>query len=355
MPRWSPQIPRRDLGNSIKHRWAKWSCVGKSASVWRGAPVLFQQTTPACLLSACPALPQPGKLQLLETFDRGKKSSKTCCDHLGWFNIESCYPKMMDGYRKHNALWCDIFPSYVPDGFVAMWRQELQSEKKPPLMSHPLGVSVMDLLVRDYLYHAPGYCVVKVSAKSCSSGFCQPLQGISGADSGFIWAEQPLAPSSICFHGNPQLWHNIPIRATSWQRFLSQSAWVKLTVSFCVRRFSTKYWMSQTCTVCGKGMLFGLKCKNCKWVVSQVTHTVYVLLLYCLFSLFRFYCWCVRLIPTLPFQRLKCHNKCTKEAPPCHLLIIQRGGRDSFKGILYCSHSRVSTLFFGVLSPWLCF
>ncbi|KAG5198718.1 hypothetical protein JEQ12_007314 [Ovis aries] len=52
-------------------------------------------------------------------------------------------------------------------------------------------------------------------------------------------------------------------------------------------RFSTKYWMSQTCTVCGKGMLFGLKCKNCK---------------------------------------LKCHNKCTKEAPPCHLLIIHRGG-----------------------------
>ncbi|XP_060049001.1 kinase suppressor of Ras 2 [Erinaceus europaeus] len=56
-------------------------------------------------------------------------------------------------------------------------------------------------------------------------------------------------------------------------------------------RFSTKYWMSQTCTVCGKGMLFGLKCKNCK---------------------------------------LKCHNKCTKEAPPCHLLIIHRGGKFSF-------------------------
>ncbi|XP_056601374.1 kinase suppressor of Ras 2 [Triplophysa dalaica] len=51
-------------------------------------------------------------------------------------------------------------------------------------------------------------------------------------------------------------------------------------------RFSTKYWMSQTCIVCGKGMLFGLKCKNCK---------------------------------------LKCHNKCTKEAPPCHLLIYHRG------------------------------
>ncbi|KAM6119944.1 kinase suppressor of Ras 2 [Phoenicopterus ruber ruber] len=58
-------------------------------------------------------------------------------------------------------------------------------------------------------------------------------------------------------------------------------------------RFSTKYWMSQTCTVCGKGMLFGLKCKNCK---------------------------------------LKCHNKCTKEAPPCHLLIIHRGGRRAVRG-----------------------
>lgn len=39
-----------------------------------------------------------------------------------------------------------------------------------------------------------------------------------------------------------------------------------LRVSLC--RFSTKYWMSQTCTVCGKGMLFGLKCKNCKYVVA---------------------------------------------------------------------------------------
>ncbi|XP_076845981.1 kinase suppressor of Ras 2 isoform X1 [Brachyhypopomus gauderio] len=57
-------------------------------------------------------------------------------------------------------------------------------------------------------------------------------------------------------------------------------------------RFSTKYWMSQTCIVCGKGMLFGLKCKTCK---------------------------------------LKCHNKCTKEAPSCHLLIYHRGGRDSLK------------------------
>ncbi|NXD68300.1 KSR2 Kinase, partial [Eolophus roseicapillus] len=31
--------------------------------------------------------------------------------------------------------------------------------------------------------------------------------------------------------------------------------------------------------------------------------------------------------PLFP-SRLKCHNKCTKEAPPCHLLIIHRGGKD---------------------------
>ncbi|XP_031411778.1 kinase suppressor of Ras 2 [Meleagris gallopavo] len=30
--------------------------------------------------------------------------------------------------------------------------------------------------------------------------------------------------------------------------------------------------------------------------------------------------------------RLKCHNKCTKEAPPCHLLIIHRGGRRAVRG-----------------------
>ncbi|NWW29928.1 KSR2 Kinase, partial [Panurus biarmicus] len=37
---------------------------------------------------------------------------------------------------------------------------------------------------------------------------------------------------------------------------------------------------------------------------------------------------CSLLTPfSLPSARLKCHNKCTKEAPPCHLLIIHRGGK----------------------------
>ncbi|KAB5550398.1 hypothetical protein PHYPO_G00053300 [Pangasianodon hypophthalmus] len=50
-------------------------------------------------------------------------------------------------------------------------------------------------------------------------------------------------------------------------------------------RFSTKSWFSQTCAVCRKNMLFGVKCKHCK---------------------------------------LKCHNKCTKEAPQCQIIPISK-------------------------------
>ncbi|XP_053563491.1 kinase suppressor of Ras 1 [Bombina bombina] len=48
-------------------------------------------------------------------------------------------------------------------------------------------------------------------------------------------------------------------------------------------RFSTKSWLSQVCHVCQKSMMFGVKCKHCK---------------------------------------LKCHNKCTKEAPPCRISFL---------------------------------
>ncbi|XP_019958336.2 kinase suppressor of Ras 1-like isoform X2 [Paralichthys olivaceus] len=45
-------------------------------------------------------------------------------------------------------------------------------------------------------------------------------------------------------------------------------------------RFSTKSWLSQICQVCHKSIMFGVKCKHCK---------------------------------------LKCHNKCTKDAPSCRI------------------------------------
>ncbi|XP_060941913.1 kinase suppressor of Ras 1-like isoform X3 [Limanda limanda] len=48
-------------------------------------------------------------------------------------------------------------------------------------------------------------------------------------------------------------------------------------------RFSTRSWLSQTCQVCHKNMMFGVKCKHC---------------------------------------RLKCHNKCTKEAPSCRISFL---------------------------------
>ncbi|XP_055004682.1 kinase suppressor of Ras 1 isoform X2 [Boleophthalmus pectinirostris] len=48
-------------------------------------------------------------------------------------------------------------------------------------------------------------------------------------------------------------------------------------------RFSTKSWLSQTCQVCQKNMMFGVKCKHC---------------------------------------RFKCHNKCTKEAPSCRISFL---------------------------------
>ncbi|XP_039640636.1 kinase suppressor of Ras 1-like isoform X2 [Perca fluviatilis] len=48
-------------------------------------------------------------------------------------------------------------------------------------------------------------------------------------------------------------------------------------------RFSTKSWLSQTCQVCRKSMMFGVKCKHCK---------------------------------------LKCHNKCTKDAPSCRISFL---------------------------------
>uniref|UniRef100_H3BDR1 Kinase suppressor of ras 1 n=1 Tax=Latimeria chalumnae TaxID=7897 RepID=H3BDR1_LATCH len=48
-------------------------------------------------------------------------------------------------------------------------------------------------------------------------------------------------------------------------------------------RFATRSWLSQTCQVCHKNMMLGVKCKHC---------------------------------------RLKCHNKCTKEAPACRISFL---------------------------------
>ncbi len=66
-------------------------------------------------------------------------------------------------------------------------------------------------------------------------------------------------------HGFAQLQHVVQMcdKLKMFPSFLKCSY---LTLFSFGCRFSTKYWMSQTCIVCGKGMLFGLKCKNCKYV-----------------------------------------------------------------------------------------
>ncbi|XP_061753050.1 kinase suppressor of Ras 2-like isoform X1 [Nerophis ophidion] len=71
--------------------------------------------------------------------------------------------------------------------------------------------------------------------------------------------------------------NNMPVRRSSPQA-------VRRDIGLAVtHRFSTKSWLSQTCQVCQRNMMFGVKCKHC---------------------------------------RLKCHNKCTKEAPSCRISFL---------------------------------
>uniref|UniRef100_A0A3Q1I429 non-specific serine/threonine protein kinase n=1 Tax=Anabas testudineus TaxID=64144 RepID=A0A3Q1I429_ANATE len=71
--------------------------------------------------------------------------------------------------------------------------------------------------------------------------------------------------------------HNVAVHRNSPQA-------VRRDIGLAVtHRFSTRSWLSQTCQVCQKNMMFGVKCKHC---------------------------------------RLKCHNKCTKEAPSCRISFI---------------------------------
>uniref|UniRef100_G1QLB2 Kinase suppressor of ras 1 n=1 Tax=Nomascus leucogenys TaxID=61853 RepID=G1QLB2_NOMLE len=70
-------------------------------------------------------------------------------------------------------------------------------------------------------------------------------------------------PVALELHGKPSVCKHVPVSALC--------------------RFSTKSWLSQVCHVCQKTMIFGVKCKHC---------------------------------------RLKCHNKCTKEAPACRISFL---------------------------------
>ncbi|XP_023284231.1 kinase suppressor of Ras 1-like isoform X1 [Seriola lalandi dorsalis] len=77
--------------------------------------------------------------------------------------------------------------------------------------------------------------------------------------------------------GTPTLLDNVAMHRSSPQTMRRD---IGLAVT---HRFSTKSWLSQTCQVCHKSMMFGVKCKHCK---------------------------------------LKCHNKCTKDAPSCRISFL---------------------------------
>ncbi|XP_069022666.1 kinase suppressor of Ras 1-like isoform X2 [Embiotoca jacksoni] len=76
----------------------------------------------------------------------------------------------------------------------------------------------------------------------------------------------------------PALLDNVAVQRSSSPQALRRDIGLAVT-----HRFSTKSWLSQTCQVCSRSMMFGVKCKHCK---------------------------------------LKCHNKCTKDAPSCRISFL---------------------------------
>ncbi|XP_071327747.1 kinase suppressor of Ras 1-like isoform X2 [Trachinotus anak] len=87
----------------------------------------------------------------------------------------------------------------------------------------------------------------------------------------------PASAPYMLLPATPTLMDNVTMHRSSPQTMRRD---IGLAVT---HRFSTKSWLSQTCQVCHKSMMFGVKCKHCK---------------------------------------LKCHNKCTKDAPSCRISFL---------------------------------
>nr|XP_043888509.1 kinase suppressor of Ras 1-like isoform X2 [Solea senegalensis] len=102
------------------------------------------------------------------------------------------------------------------------------------------------------------------------SAFRSPL--LSARTPGPVPASAPYTMSAV-----PNLLDNMTMTRGSPQTMRRD---IGLAIT---HRFSTKSWLSQTCQVCHRSMMFGVKCKHCK---------------------------------------LKCHNKCTKDAPSCRISFL---------------------------------
>ncbi|TWW74931.1 Kinase suppressor of Ras 1 [Takifugu flavidus] len=94
----------------------------------------------------------------------------------------------------------------------------------------------------------------------------------------------PTGTTSYTLPGTPTLLEEHSVIKNNIAVHRSSPQTVRRDIALAVtHRFSTKSWLSQTCQVCQKNMMFGVKCKHC---------------------------------------RLKCHNKCTKEAPSCRISFL---------------------------------
>ncbi|XP_055082466.1 kinase suppressor of Ras 1 isoform X4 [Periophthalmus magnuspinnatus] len=94
----------------------------------------------------------------------------------------------------------------------------------------------------------------------------------------------PVNPAPYTPSGTPTLLEEHSIIKNNVTVHRSSPQAVRRDIGLAVtHRFSTKSWLSQTCQVCQKNMMFGVKCKHC---------------------------------------RFKCHNKCTKEAPSCRISFL---------------------------------
>ncbi|XP_028856021.1 kinase suppressor of Ras 1 isoform X3 [Denticeps clupeoides] len=108
------------------------------------------------------------------------------------------------------------------------------------------------------------------------------LNGCGGSvseDSALLSARTPVGLASFVLPSTPTL-----VEDSKNNLHRSSPQTVRRDIGLPVtHRFSTKSWLSQVCQVCHKNMMFGVKCKHCK---------------------------------------LKCHNRCTKDAPPCRISLL---------------------------------
>ncbi|KAG9263085.1 kinase suppressor of Ras 1 isoform X1 [Astyanax mexicanus] len=120
---------------------------------------------------------------------------------------------------------------------------------------------------------------VQINGNGCEDSPSSRSPLLSARTPGAVPATAPytLPGTPTLLEEHSSLRNNIAVHRSSPQA-------VRRDIGLAVtHRFSTKSWLSQTCQVCQKNMIFGVKCKHC---------------------------------------RLKCHNKCTKEAPSCRISFL---------------------------------